>query len=380
MIYINKHSYYTKHQTINNLITDKYTDECKYYFSNSDKYELMPNSLEKALNEIQNKDFQKVETYKDLQLCYLYKIYPHKRIHKPTNIEISPHKLLIDGLISDVRAVVDYYYEIGYYATARYILYHNLKNVSHSVDMYYNPQNTSEIIYKNIVLNSFIFDNIKSKLTDKVYLKEFVKANFGDEYNVPTLGIFDNIADALKFANNAGNCVIKRNDDSGSITKFINGKADKSIQKLITIYNYPGGYFGKITIEPHYKLIERKILVEPIEKYCDYDFKFMVINKSVKYFWITVDQHRTTNGRVYYGIDLNKLPLCGKTYESTDDIIKRVPAYKNICSKMLSFCEEIINKLPINDYRIDLYYDENNEQIKISELTFSSDNGMTNIF
>ena len=102
---------------------------------------------------------------------------------------------------------------------------------------------------------------IKTLLSDKITVREWVKKKIGEEYLVPILGIYDSFED-IDFRKLPKEYVIKCNHDSGS-TNIIDKEHKLNKKKLTEKYHY---YLNRnlapYNYEMHYLGIEPKIIIE----------------------------------------------------------------------------------------------------------------------
>ena len=104
-------------------------------------------------------------------------------------------------------------------------------------------------------------NEIKTKLTDKILVREWIKEKIGEEYLVPLIGIYDKFED-IDFNALPDKFVIKCNHDSGSVT-LCDNKDKIDYKKLKQKYDfYIKRNFAYNGYEMHYKDIKPKIMIE----------------------------------------------------------------------------------------------------------------------
>lgn len=198
-------------------------------------------------------------------------------------------------------------------------------------------------------------------LVDKYKVKDYVKSVLGEEYIIPTIGVYNKFDD-IDFNKLPNQFVLKCNHGSGDVvickdkSKFdINIAREKLTKSLKTNYY-------KIGREWPYKNVERKIICE---KYLDEingsvsDYKFFCFNGEPKIMFIVTD--RNTDCRLdFFDMDFNHLDIL-YTYPNADKpILKPENFYK---------MKEIARKLSkgLDFARVDLY--SVNNKIYFGEIT-----------
>ena len=216
-----------------------------------------------------------------------------------------------------------------------------------------------------------------TQMVDKYEAKKYVSEIIGDEYIIPTLGIY-NSYDEIDFDKLPNQFVIKCTHDSGSIVLCKDKKIfdkekyrDKINKALKTNYYHSGR-------EWPYKEVKPRIL---IEKYMEdkktrdlKDYKFFTFNSVTK--CIQVDYDRFTNHkRAYYDTSWKRLPFTTcypSDYSIEIDKPDNFEEMKKIVDKITSTIEN--NKF----LRVDLY--SINEKIYFGELTFYPGSGFEKFF
>lgn len=225
-----------------------------------------------------------------------------------------------------------------------------------------NPQTFNEKIQW---LKLYDRKDTYTKMVDKYDVKKYVSKIIGEEYIIPTLGIYDNYND-IKFDKLPNSFVIKCTHDSGGVAickdkntfDFINAR--KIIGKSLRNNYY---YHGR---EWPYKNVQARII---IEKYMEdsetkelRDYKFFCFNGIVRCF--KIDYNRMTNHRAnYYSREGELLNfgecICPPEYD------KKVDLPKNL-NKMIGLAERLSKNFAF--LRVDFY--EVNNKIYFGELTF----------
>lgn len=212
--------------------------------------------------------------------------------------------------------------------------------------------------------------DIYTTMVDKYEAKKYVAGIIGEEYIVPTLGIYEKFDD-INFDKLPNQFVIKCTHDSGGIVivkdkKHLNvAKAKKKINSCLKNNFF---YNGR---EWPYKNVKPKIL---IEKYIEdkstkelRDYKFFCFNGKVKYF--KIDFNRFTKHQAnYYDIEGNLQEFGEEFYPP--DFNKKLDFPINL-KEMMLFSE----KLAKNTYFIRVDFYEVDKKIYFGELTFFPNSG-----
>lgn len=207
--------------------------------------------------------------------------------------------------------------------------------------------------------------NEYSDMVDKYQAKIYVKNQIGDDYIIPTIGIYDNFND-IDFEKLPNEFVMKCTHDSSGIVicedkKKLNIEiAKKKINDALSHNYYLNGR------EWPYKNIKSRIIIEKYLKNDSTndlkDYKFFCFNGIVKYFKIDFDRY--TNHRAnYYDRNGNLMNFGEKI--CPPDYNKKISMPLNL-NKMI----ELAETLSKNNYflRVDFY--EVNGKIYFGELTF----------
>lgn len=236
-----------------------------------------------------------------------------------------------------------------------------------------------------------------SKMVDKYEVKKHIASKIGEEYVIPTFGVWDKIDDidfdslpdqfVLKCTHDSGGLVICRDKDKLDIER-----AKKRIAKSLK-KNY---YWS--SREWPYKNVKPRIIAEQYVGVGDYtkdgepsnswklvqnehgllDFKFMCFDGVVKALFLDIgvigksEGHANEYYRNVYDRNGNILPVreTRENYPSEICLPETLP-------KMVEIAE--ILSVGIPHLRVDLYC-LNSGEIKVGELTFYHGSGMSNVF
>lgn len=139
-------------------------------------------------------------------------------------------------------------------------------------------------------------DPLRVFVTDKEYVKEYIKRKVGAQYNVPTLGIVHSYDEALTFPFPA-ECVIKPTHMSGPVMfRRNNEPIDFNAIKEWFSTNYY--HFGR---EPNYRNLRPKLIVEPFifGEVGPEDYKILCVRGTPKLIQLDLDRYGTHTRNVY---------------------------------------------------------------------------------
>jgi hypothetical protein len=204
-----------------------------------------------------------------------------------------------------------------------------------------------------------------TKMVDKYEAKLYVSSIIGEEYIIPTLGVWNHF-DEIDFDSLPTSFVLKCTHDSAGLVfvkdknKFDRESARNKLEKCLKTNFY---YWGR---EWPYKNVKPRIIAE---KYMEddrtndlKDYKFFCFNGQVKCFKIDFDRFIKHHAN-YYDADGNRLLLgevdCPPDFERAIDV-----------SDNLDLMQDLAEKLSVNTpfLRADFY--DVNGQVYFGELTF----------
>lgn len=233
------------------------------------------------------------------------------------------------------------------------------------IDLSYENYQTLELFNEKLQwLKLYDQNPLYSILADKVAVKDWVKSKIGEEFVIPTIGIFKNEKE-IDFDTLPQKFVVKCNHNSGlgmyickDKTKFNKNKILRDLNKGLK------EKFYKRNAELVYKNIEPKIIVEKLietENGEDLkDYKFFCFNGEPKY--IEVDSDRfTTHKRDFYNEKWEKLDLA-ICYPPTNQLNTPPENF----SKMLTLASILSKDIPF--VRVDFY--NTRGKIYFGEMTF----------
>lgn len=209
-------------------------------------------------------------------------------------------------------------------------------------------------------------------MVDKYEVKKYVANSIGEEYIIPTIGVWERFED-IDFNQLPNQFVLKCTHDSGGLSickdkkEFSIKEAKKKLSKSLKRNFY---YFGR---EWPYKNVKPRIIAEKYmvdESGIELkDYKIFCFNGKAKF--ILVDFGRFSNHyRNIYDLDWNLLDL---QIKFPSDNNNKIPKPKKL-DEMINIAEKLSKDIP--HLRVDLY--SINEKIYFGELTFYHGSGFTN--
>ena len=211
-----------------------------------------------------------------------------------------------------------------------------------------------------------------TKMVDKYEAKNYVKNIIGQEYIIPTIGIYDKFED-INFDKLPQQFVMKCTHDSGGLVickdknKLNLKETKKKINKCLKV-----NYFNCWKEWP-YKNVKPRIIIEKYMSNSDSeginDYKFFCFNGKVKLLFIATDRVRENEETKFdfYDENFNHLPIKNGHPNAI------IPPSKPINFEKMKELAEILST-DIPHLRVDFY--EINGKIYFGELTFSHWAGM----
>lgn len=212
-----------------------------------------------------------------------------------------------------------------------------------------------------------------TKMVDKYEAKKYIASVVGDEYIIPTLGVWNKF-DEIDFEQLPDKFVLKCTHDSGGlvICRDKNSLDYKSAKKIIS-KSLKQNYFW-IGREWPYKNVKPRIIAEPYleDDRSPYltDYKFFCFNGEPKIMYLSkdkADDPRTD----FFDMEFNHLPL-----HMRDRNADTTPKKPDCFEKM----KELSKKLSKNNIHIRVDFYEVNGAIYVGELTFFHCGGFMKIY
>lgn len=217
-----------------------------------------------------------------------------------------------------------------------------------------------------------------TKMVDKYEAKEYIASKIGDEYIVPTLGVWNHF-DEIDFEALPNSFVLKCTHDSGGLvicknkTDLNKKEAKRKIEKSLSSNYY---YSGR---EWPYKNVIPRIIAEPLlkddtvkdieEQECLTDYKLFCFNGIPKIMYVSKDkaQNPTTD---FFDMEYNHLPLRMK--DPNSDYWPEKPEKMDEMIRIASILSAGIPHLRVDFYCAD-------HKLYVGELTFYHSSGLAPI-
>lgn len=217
-------------------------------------------------------------------------------------------------------------------------------------------------------------NSLRTELTDKAAVRDWIEEKIGSEYLIPLIGIYDSV-DEIDFDKLPEEYAIKLNHGSGwNIVVDKDHPADvpkikRQIRKWMKL-NYA---FWNV-FEIHYMPIKPRIV---IEKYIVdskgelNDYKFLCFDGEVKYFWIDFDRN-TNHKRNVYDLDWNLQPWSQRDYGNYEGTVEKPENF----DKMVEIADKLCKGF--RHVRVDLYNVDG--KVYFGEMTFTNGSGYEGIY
>lgn len=280
---------------------------------------------------------------------------------------------MISKLIKEIKSNIKYYFLKNMQADKHisFLEKEYKKRTGEELDIENPKKYTEKIQYAKTYLNT----PLKTRLSDKYLVRDWVTEKIGYEYLIPLLGVWDSFSE-INFEELPNRFVLKTNSGSGTnlIVKDKSQLDYKEAKKKFDKWmNTNFAYYGDIQL--HYKDIEPKIIAEKyIEDSSDNlpEYKFLCFNGKVYYCWFIV----TESGEEYrnvYGLDWNIQPW--SINNIYDKYPEPLPEPQNF-DKMIEI-SKILSE-GFSHVRVDLY--DVDGEIYFGEMTFTSGGGYSLIY
>lgn len=212
--------------------------------------------------------------------------------------------------------------------------------------------------------------DIYTALVDKYIVKRKVADAIGNEYVIPTIGVYDKVED-IDFNELPDRFVMKCTHDSGGIAICKNRKDFDELAAKKKINKYLRRKYYYVHREWPYKNVKPRII---IEKYMEddatdelTDYKVMCFGGKAKMVFTCTERFGDGLKVTFFDLDWNKLPF-ERHYPASK---KNIPRPKNL-DKMIELSEKLAKGIPF--VRIDWY--EINGKLYFGEYTFYPGSGL----
>lgn len=210
---------------------------------------------------------------------------------------------------------------------------------------------------------------LKTKLSDKFQVRDWISETIGSEYLIPLLGVYEDYSD-IDFGSLPDKFVLKTNHDSGTNLIVKDKKKINHFKERIKFIRSLNRNFAfKGDLQPHYKNIPPKIIAEKYIEDSDNElkeYKFFCFDGEVYYCWFILEMGTERYGNVY-DLDWNLQPWIFSGRENTLHDIER----PNNLEKMIKIATELSKGF--SHVRVDLYNVDG--KIYFGEMTFTSTGG-----
>lgn len=211
------------------------------------------------------------------------------------------------------------------------------------------------------------------RLVDKATAKEEVAKIIGEQYIIPTIGVYKKFED-IDFDKLPNQFVIKCTHDCASViicrdkSNFNIKKARKKINKALSVT-----YYGKNAREWVYSQIKPRIIIEKFMKNKDsddiVDYKFFCFNGKPEVMYISTGlENHATASISFADMDYNLLDIERADYKALDKLSPKPKSFE----EMKKIAKKLSKNFP--QVRVDLY--EINGKPYFGELTFYTCRGM----
>lgn len=212
---------------------------------------------------------------------------------------------------------------------------------------------------------------IKTRLADKLLVRDWVREKIGDKYLIPLLGVYDRFED-IDFSKLPKRFVIKCNHGSGwNIIVRDKTKLDLADVKKKLDYWMNLNFAFKYGYELHYREIQPKIMIEKFmeNKTIDdlYDYKFWCFNGKVEYIQLLSGRNSTGLKTAFYSPDWKKQ----RFYDNNMFDSSVAPRPKSL-AQMKKLAEKL--SAGFNYVRVD-FYQLDDGTIYFGEMTFTPASG-----
>lgn len=210
-------------------------------------------------------------------------------------------------------------------------------------------------------------------MVDKYAVKKYIADKIGEQYIIPTLGVWDKFDD-IDFNKLPNQFVLKCTHDSGGLvicrdkSKFDVDAARKKINKsLKRNYYYSGREWPYKNVPP--RIIAEQYMEDTQSSYLR-DYKFFCFDGKVKFLYLSEGLENHETARIsYVSLDWKPMPFARDDYKP----FEKLPPKPDNLEEMIRIAEELSQGVP--HVRVDFY--DVNGQILFGELTFYSGSGYT---
>ncbi len=199
------------------------------------------------------------------------------------------------------------------------------------------------------------------KMVDKFEVKKYISNILGNDYIIPTLGIY-NTFDEINFDDLPEKFVIKCTHDSGGFV-ICNDKNNFDIRSAKRIINkFMNRNYFLLHREWPYKDVKHRILIEKYMGDNLNDYKIFCFNGEPKFTLVCSNRNGDFKNTDFYDNNWNLMPFTRKNHDNNPNGISRPFNFQ----EMLDIAKKLSKNIPF--VRVDLYSIDN--CIYFGELTF----------
>lgn len=208
-------------------------------------------------------------------------------------------------------------------------------------------------------------------MVDKYAVKKYVADIIGEEYIIPTLGVWNHF-DEIDFDKLPNQFVLKCTHDSGGIVickdknkldlKLAKKKMEKCLKRN---YYWSSREWPYRDVKP--RIIAEQYIEDNNKEGFLTDYKFFCFNGKMKCMYVSVNSHTAKQKIQFFDRNYNLLPIRRDDYLVFDEIPKK----PNHLDDMIKIAEQLSRNIPHT--RIDFYYIHN--RIYFGEITFFTGSG-----
>lgn len=221
-----------------------------------------------------------------------------------------------------------------------------------------------------------LYDNnpIKTKLSDKYEVREWVRNKIGEKYLIPLLGSWEN-PDEIDFQELPEEFVLKTNHASGTILvvkskKKLDIKETKKTMKKWLKKEQTYSYGFQLQYKNIKPLIIAEKYIEDKNKLLN-DYKFLCFNGMVYYCWVDFDRNNDHRRNVY-NLKWELQPWNQHHYKNTTEKIPKPKKFDKMIEIASILCQGF------SHVRVDLYNVDG--EIFFGEMTFTNGSGFEGIY
>ena len=258
---------------------------------------------------------------------------------------------------------------VGLIPTKMWLSFRFKKRVGYKMD-WKNPVTFNQKIQWLKVYNK---NQEYTKMVDKVDAKIYVASKIGEEYIVPTLGVYEKFDD-INFDALPNRFVIKCTHDSGGLVivkdkaLLDRASAKKKIEKALKANTYT------VDREWPYKNVKPRIIVEQFLEDSKTnelrDYKFFCFNGEVKALFIATDRYKDGEETKFDFFDENFNHLPFTNGHENAKILPEKPQNFELMKELSKALSQGIPHVRVDFYEVD-------GKVYFGELTFSHWSGMT---